>query len=83
MKGKFQLLVKCYAEWGQKAHPHTYRPPGAVSNHLFDLAPFHVPIAAPRAYWLRQPFLQVRALKFNLTTLSLNVTWPPPPSPPP
>ena len=47
MKGKFQLLIKRYREWGQaptkgqsgRALYESYRPAGAVSNYLYSLEP--------------------------------------------
>jgi len=48
MQGKFQLLIKRYREWGTPpdarfqqgyAIRNSYRPAGAVSNHLFELVP--------------------------------------------
>jgi NAD(P)H-flavin reductase len=46
-RGSFQLLIKRYQEWGGPrptaaqgyALHNSYRPAGAVSNHLFDLVP--------------------------------------------
>ena len=38
MKGKFQLLVKVYQEWGDPQHAHSYKPAGAVSNFINGLA---------------------------------------------
>eukprot|EP00793_Prasinoderma_coloniale_P000419 PRCOL_00005404-RA len=37
--GSFTLLVKRYAAWGDPRHAHSYRPAGAVSNHVFGLVP--------------------------------------------
>ena len=37
MEGGFELLVKRYQEWGDKRFPHSYKPAGAVSNHVFGL----------------------------------------------
>ena len=39
MAGKFQLMIKRYREWGDPRWPHSYCPPGAVSNYLFELKP--------------------------------------------
>ncbi|KAK3279055.1 hypothetical protein CYMTET_13041, partial [Cymbomonas tetramitiformis] len=37
MKGKFQVLIKRYQEWGDPAHQHSYKPAGAVSNYVHSL----------------------------------------------
>ena len=34
MTGGFELIVKRYAEWGEKRFVASYRPAGAVSNYL-------------------------------------------------
>lgn len=39
MTGAFEVMLKLYKEWGSPKHPHSYCPPGAVSNHVFGLKP--------------------------------------------
>ena len=43
MRGKFQLLVKVYQEWGSPQYTHSYKPAGAVSNYL-DTLPLNTPV---------------------------------------
>eukprot|EP00242_Pyramimonas_sp_CCMP2087_P013287 CAMPEP_0198218012 /NCGR_PEP_ID=MMETSP1445-20131203/66915_1 /TAXON_ID=36898 /ORGANISM="Pyramimonas sp., Strain CCMP2087" /LENGTH=261 /DNA_ID=CAMNT_0043894895 /DNA_START=549 /DNA_END=1334 /DNA_ORIENTATION=- len=35
--GKFQILIKRYAEWGDKEFLHSYKPAGAVSNYVHNM----------------------------------------------
>ena len=37
MTGKFQILIKRYAPWGDKDVLHSYKPPGAVSNFVHSM----------------------------------------------
>jgi NAD(P)H-flavin reductase len=36
-QGGFELLIKRYAEWGDKRFEHSYRPVGAVSTYVHGL----------------------------------------------